>query len=113
MRRWKPFKSLWTAAAAVALLIGATTRGATAQPKPSRGVTSIVFVHGAWADGSSWSKVIPLLEARGFHVDAVQLPLTSQANDVASVQRAYRAGRRPAPACRSLIRRSRDHPSRE
>ena len=45
-------------------------------------------LHGAWADGSSWSKVIPLLEAKGLHVVAVQLPLTSQADDVATVQRA-------------------------
>lgn len=37
----------------------------------------VILVHGAWADGSSWSKVIPLLERRGLHVTAVQLPLTS------------------------------------
>ncbi len=48
----------------------------------------VILVHGAWADGSSWSKVIPLLESRGFHVTAVQLPLTSVADDVATVKRA-------------------------
>jgi len=48
----------------------------------------VILVHGAWADGSSWSKVIPLLENRGFHVTAVQLPLTSLAEDVATVKRA-------------------------
>jgi pimeloyl-ACP methyl ester carboxylesterase len=48
----------------------------------------VILVHGAWADGSSWSKVIPLLERRGFHVTAVQLPLTSVADDVATVERA-------------------------
>jgi pimeloyl-ACP methyl ester carboxylesterase len=48
----------------------------------------IILVHGAWADGSSWSKVIPLLERKGFHVTAVQLPLTSVADDVATLQRA-------------------------
>ena len=48
----------------------------------------VILVHGAWADGSSWSKVIPLLEGRGFHVTAVQLPLTSIADDVATVNRA-------------------------
>jgi pimeloyl-ACP methyl ester carboxylesterase len=48
----------------------------------------VVLVHGAWADGSSWSKVIPLLEARGLQVVAVQLPLTSLADDVGTVQRA-------------------------
>jgi pimeloyl-ACP methyl ester carboxylesterase len=51
-------------------------------------VRNIVFVHGAWADGSSWSKVIPLLEARGFHTVAVQNPLTSLADDVAATKRA-------------------------
>jgi pimeloyl-ACP methyl ester carboxylesterase len=48
----------------------------------------VILVHGAWADGSSWSKVIPLLERRGFYVTAVQLPLTSVAEDVATVKRA-------------------------
>jgi len=48
----------------------------------------VILVHGAWADGSSWSKVIPLLERRGLHVSAVQLPLTSVAEDVATVNRA-------------------------
>ncbi len=54
----------------------------------SRGVKNIVLVHGAWADGSSWSGVIPLLEAEGYHVIAVQLPLTSLADDDAATQRA-------------------------
>jgi pimeloyl-ACP methyl ester carboxylesterase len=48
----------------------------------------VILVHGAWADGSSWSKVIALLVRRGFHVTAVQLPLTSVAEDVATLQRA-------------------------
>src|SRR5258708_692990 len=48
----------------------------------------VILVHGAWADGSSWSKVILLLERRGFRVTAVQLPLTSVAEDVATVRRA-------------------------
>jgi pimeloyl-ACP methyl ester carboxylesterase len=49
---------------------------------------TIVLVHGAFADGSSWSKVIPLLEARGYHVVAVQEPLSSLADDVAATRRA-------------------------
>ena len=73
---------------AVALLLATPATGAAEQKGQSRGVTNIVLVHGAWADGSSWSKVIPLLEARGLHVVAVQLPLTSLADDVATVQRA-------------------------
>jgi pimeloyl-ACP methyl ester carboxylesterase len=51
-------------------------------------VTTVLLVHGAWADGSSWSKIIPLLEAKGLHVVAVQIPLTSFADDVAATQRA-------------------------
>jgi pimeloyl-ACP methyl ester carboxylesterase len=54
----------------------------------NRGVKNIVLVHGAWADGSSWSGVIPLLEADGYHVVAAQLPLTSLADDDAAAQRA-------------------------
>jgi len=62
--------------------------GAVAQTKPSQSVRNIVIVHGAWADGSSWSKVIPLLQAKGLHVVAVQNPLTSLADDVAATKRA-------------------------
>jgi pimeloyl-ACP methyl ester carboxylesterase len=50
--------------------------------------TSIVLVHGAFADGSSWNKVIPILEAEGFAVTAVQNPLKSLADDVATTKRA-------------------------
>lgn len=50
-------------------------------------VTNIVLVHGAWADGSSWSKLIPLLQARGLHVACTQNPLTSVADDVATANR--------------------------
>lgn len=49
--------------------------------------TTIVLVHGAFADGSSWSKVIPILEAKGYKVVAVQNPLSSLADDVAATQR--------------------------
>src|SRR5438105_14830223 len=59
-----------------------------AQANPAHGVRNIVIVHGAWADGSSWSKVIPLLQAKGLHVVAVQNPLTSLADDVAATKRA-------------------------
>lgn len=45
--------------------------------------SSVVLVHGEWADGSSWSKVIPLLQENGIRVTAVQIPLTSLADDVA------------------------------
>jgi len=49
---------------------------------------TVVLVHGTFADGSSWEKIIPLLQAKGFNVIAVQNPLTSLANDVAVTKRA-------------------------
>jgi pimeloyl-ACP methyl ester carboxylesterase len=62
------------------------------QPQGVQGMatnaTNIVLVHGVWADGSSWSKVIPILENAGHRVIAVQLPLHSLADDVATVKRA-------------------------
>jgi len=48
---------------------------------------TVVLVHGAFADGSSWGNVIPLLEKHGFKVIAVQNPLTSFADDVATTRR--------------------------
>jgi len=50
-------------------------------------VHNIVLVHGAWADGSSWAKIIPILQKKGFHVTAVHLPFTTLAEDVAAVKR--------------------------
>src|ERR1700734_1313363 len=47
--------------------------------------TSVVLVHGAWADGSSWAKVIGPLAARGTRVVAAPLPLTSFPDDVAAL----------------------------
>jgi pimeloyl-ACP methyl ester carboxylesterase len=52
------------------------------------GVRNIVLVHGAFADGSSYAKVIPLLLAKGYRVTAVQNPLSSLAEDVAAAKRA-------------------------
>ena len=72
------------AASAVLLAVISPAARATAQEK----VKTVLLIHGAWADGSSWSKVVPLLEAKGLHVVAVQIPLTSFADDVAATQRA-------------------------
>jgi pimeloyl-ACP methyl ester carboxylesterase len=68
---------------------------AQAGDDPAFKTKDVILVHGAWADGSSWSKVIPLLEKRGFHVTAVQLPLTCLADDVATLKRAI--GLDPGP----------------
>lgn len=51
-----------------------------------QGIKNIVLVHGAWADGSCWSKVLPLLQAKGPHAVAVQNSLNSIADDVASTE---------------------------
>ncbi len=47
---------------------------------------NIVLVHGAWADGSSWSAVIERVQASGYHVTAPQFPTTALADDVARLR---------------------------
>ena len=47
---------------------------------------NVVLVHGAWADGSSWSAVIERLQADGFHVTAPQFPMTTLADNVARLR---------------------------
>ncbi|TRD08830.1 alpha/beta hydrolase [Mesorhizobium sp. WSM4303] len=48
---------------------------------------NIVLAHGAWADGSSWAKIIAPLKAKGFNLIAAPLPLTSFRDDVAALDR--------------------------
>jgi len=62
--------------------------GARAQAATPVKAGNVVLVHGAWADGSSWSEVIARLQAAGLHVTAVQNPLTSLADAVAETRRA-------------------------
>ena len=57
-------------------------------PAGSDVVRNVVLVHGAFADRSSYARVIPLLEAAGLRVTAVQNPLTSLADDAAAARRA-------------------------
>ena len=56
---------------------------------------TVVLVHGAWADGSSWTKVLAPLAASGIKVTAVQMPLSSLEADIAAVERAIE--RAPGP----------------
>jgi pimeloyl-ACP methyl ester carboxylesterase len=49
---------------------------------------AIILVHGAFADASSWSKLTPILEHDGYSVTAVQIPLTSLPDDIATLKRA-------------------------
>ena len=48
---------------------------------------NILLVHGAWADGSCWGKVIPMLQAKGYIPTAAQIPLTSLQDDIAVTRR--------------------------
>lgn len=70
---------------AIACVAGCGTAGLTSprgDPSTPK-LPNIVLVHGAWADGSSWSAVIQRLQNAGYHVSAVQLTLSSFAEDVA------------------------------
>ena len=93
---------------ALALFPAATS---AQQPAPAA-VRNIVLVHGAFADGTSWSKVIPLLEAMGYHVVAVQNPLTSLADDVAATRRIIALQGWPRHPGRALLGRCGDHAGR-
>jgi pimeloyl-ACP methyl ester carboxylesterase len=77
--------------ALIALSFASVSLGDSTKP-------TIVLVHGAFADGSSWSKVIPILERDGYYVIAVQNPLTSLADDVATTKRVIDAQKGPVVA---------------
>lgn len=77
-------QSLRTLAATAILAAGSVH----AAPADAGAKPSVVIVHGAFADGSDWARVIPLLQARGVKVTAVQNPLTSLADDAAAARRA-------------------------
>src|SRR5690606_31583476 len=83
----KTIKQLKTMMCCVLILTAAFSGMGQTKPLPG-GVKNIVLVHGAFADGSSWSKVIPLLQKKGYNVVAVQNPLTSLEDDVAATKRA-------------------------
>src|SRR5258705_10493754 len=75
------------------IFVGALSMTVTSQPSAAADnsaprVRNVVLGHGAWADGSSWAKVIPLLEKAGLNAVAIQNPLTSLVDDVAATKRA-------------------------
>ena len=72
------------------LALAVVSLGAASPP-----TTTVVLVHGAFADGSCWSKVIPALEKDGYNVIAVQNPLTSLPDDVATTKRVIDAQKGP------------------
>ena len=76
------------------LLTAATVLPAAAQartPPVNPDAPTVVLVHGAFADASSWNKVVARLQKRGVPVTTVDNPLTSLADDVAATQRAIAA----------------------
>src|SRR5215831_7034209 len=78
-------------AACILVLVGVLFLGsnAVAQSRDSTNTKlTIVFVHGLWADGSSWNKVINPLVDKGYKVISVQNPTTSLEDDVAATKRA-------------------------
>jgi pimeloyl-ACP methyl ester carboxylesterase len=84
MHEMKLLNSLISAVAAVAITASVALPAAAADFKAK----TVVLVHGAFADGSSWNKVIPLLKKAGLKVVAVQNPLDTLENDVAFTERA-------------------------
>lgn len=86
----RTFSASLAAAAVSSLHAGA----GNAQPAPGTGnaapampARNVVLVHGAYADGSCWAKVIPILQRAGMRATAVQNPLTSLSDDVEATQR--------------------------
>ncbi|MCP3463749.1 alpha/beta fold hydrolase [Bradyrhizobium sp. CCGUVB23] len=79
---------VWRTLLVAASLLAAPITLAYAQSTAPVKAKNVVLVHGAWADGSSWSEVIPILQAAGLHVTAVQNPLTSLSESVEATERA-------------------------
>jgi len=89
MREARPMNTLRKlAVVAMSVLAAFLSAGASAQSHAPTQARNVVLVHGAWADGSSWSEVIWRLQSSGLRVTAVQNPLTSLADSVAATRRA-------------------------
>jgi hypothetical protein len=55
---------------------------------PVPGNITVVAVHGAWADGSSWKDLVLGVEREGLRIVAAPIPLTSLGDDIAALKRA-------------------------
>jgi pimeloyl-ACP methyl ester carboxylesterase len=75
------------AALSGALVFAAPSQAADAAAPAAPVARNVVLVHGLFADGSSWGKVIPILQRAGLHVTAVQNPLSSFQDDVDATRR--------------------------
>jgi hypothetical protein len=83
MMNRRTFSAALAAGAAASFI---STRGMAKDEAPPK-ARNIVLVHGLFADGSSWSEVIPRLQAAGLNVTSVQNPLTTLPEAVASAER--------------------------
>ena len=83
MKNSKLLRLALSATVALFAVAGLSTNASAQTAAPT-----VILVHGAWADASSWSKVIPLLVNAKIPVVAVDLPLTSLADDVKTTERA-------------------------
>jgi pimeloyl-ACP methyl ester carboxylesterase len=72
--------------ALVTMLVGGLHAMTVEGNNQENSLPNVVLVHGAWADGSSWSGVISNLQAEGYNVTAPQFPMTSLADDVARLR---------------------------
>jgi pimeloyl-ACP methyl ester carboxylesterase len=81
MKIWHAMQIAITLAVALAFIITSAGSARADSNKPN-----VVLVHGAWADGSSWSAVIQRLQEDGYNVIAPQFPLTSLAADIARLR---------------------------
>jgi pimeloyl-ACP methyl ester carboxylesterase len=77
---------LTTFSSRLALINRDATRKMNRMAQKDSQVRNVVLVHGAWADGSSWSGVIEILQKDGYHVTAVQTSMNSLSDDVARVR---------------------------
>src|SRR5258708_35887600 len=73
---------------------------------------SVVLAHGAWADGSSWARVITALKAEAVNVLAAPLPLTSLAEDVAALNRSLDRTEGPIVLAEHAVARGAEGPPR-
>src|SRR5262245_3125367 len=86
MKTSKTFRRITSAViVATSWLVSSTASAQAPAPGPAK---TAVLVHGAFADGTSWQRVIPLLRKAGLQVIAVQNPLDALENDVAFTNRA-------------------------
>ncbi len=88
---WKKVRRRLLLLPAFSILVGVLMRSEVVIPtklsQRSNSKPSIVLVHGAFADATSWQHVIPLLERDGYNVSAVQIPLLSLADDIITTKR--------------------------